>query len=226
MADAKWACLVGCGLALAAATGCSTTPDVPSGLVRANQPMEESPYATGTLVWRKPGLNPATYTGFIVNPVEVYQGPDAKYGSGTNAQELANYMDRQFRQSLGERYRITNTPGPGTARLQLTLVGTSDNVPVAATASRIAPVGIVTNVVRTTAGGTPTFTGTVTIEGQFFDSQTGEPLATFVTTQAPSAMDLGATLTSQDAQQAAVRVTARDLRDALARGQTAAVPPG
>ncbi len=226
MTDAKWARATACGLALAAVTACSTTPQVPSGLASASQPMAASPYATGTLVWKKPGLNQAAYTSFIINPIDVYRGPDAQFGSGTDTQALAADMDRQFRQSLGERYRITNTPGPNTARLQLTLVGTTNNVPVVATTTRIAPVGIVTNVMRASTGGTPTFTGTVTVEGQFFDSRTGERLATFVTTQAPSAMDLGATLTSQDAQQAAVAVIARDLRDALERAQAAAVPAG
>ncbi|MDA8232924.1 MAG: DUF3313 domain-containing protein [Magnetospirillum sp.] len=216
------------GVVLAAATACSSSsgPSVPAGLAQAGQPMQESPNVPGTLVWKKPGLNPASYTSFIITPPEIYQGADASFGNATPAdkQAMAAYMGREFRRALGERYRITNTPGTGTARLQLTLAGMSGNVPVAATASRITPMGIVANVTRNATGGTPTFTGTVTIEGQFFDSRTGQPLATFITTRAPSAFDLGATLTSQDAQRAAVAGAANDLRDSLARAQSAALP--
>jgi hypothetical protein len=213
-------------LALTAMAACSSKPEVPPGTASANQPLAESPNFPGTLVWKKPGLNPASYTGFIIPPADVYQGADAKFGSDTNTRQLASYMDREFRQTLGQRFRIAKSPGRGIARLQLTLVGTSNNVPVAATASRISPVGIVSNVVMASAGGTPTFTGTVTIEGRFFDSRTGEALATFVTTRAPGAMDLGATLTNLDAHEAAIAATAKDVREALEKNQTAALPRG
>jgi hypothetical protein len=195
-------------------------------MAKAGQPLAEAANVPGTLVWKKPGLNPAQYTSFIITAPDVYQGGDADFAGATAAdkQALASYMGQEFRRALGERYRITNTPGPNTARLQLTLAGMSDNVPVAATASRIAPVGIVTNIARSAAGASPTFTGNVTIQGQFFDSVSGTPIATFVTTRSPKAFDLGATLSSQDAHQAAITATADDLRDALQKSQTAALP--
>jgi hypothetical protein len=185
--------------------------------------MQESASVPGTLVWRKPGLNPAQYDSFIIGNADIYQGSDAKFGKASDEDKvaMAQYMDQEFRRALGERYQITNAAGPHTARLQLTLVGMTDNVPVAATASRIAPVGIVANVVRSATDSPPTFTGTVTIKGDFLDSQTGERLATFVTTRAPKAIDLGATLSTKDAQEAAINTAANDLRDSIANAQTA-----
>jgi hypothetical protein len=100
----------------------------------------------------------------------------------------------------------------------------TDNVPVLATASRVAPVGIVANVAKAAAGQPPSFTGTVTVEGEFFDSVTGEPIATFISTRAPRAIDIGATLTSTDAHQAAIASIADDLRDSIGKAQTASVP--
>lgn len=216
-----------CGLA-AALAACSSAPEAPAGLRQASQPMSEAPNMPGTLVWKKPGLEPARYTSFIVEPVDIYRGGDANFGSATEAdkQALANYMSREFQRALGERYPVNRAPTGQTARLQLTLAGASDTVPVAATASRIAPVGIVANIANSAAGGSPTFTGTVTIQGKFFDAMSGEAIATFVTTRAPSAFDVGATLTSRDAQEAAITASAEDLRDALQKSQTAALPPG
>lgn len=207
---------------------CASGPEMPSSMQSASQPMTEAPNVPGTLVWKKPGLNPAQYTSFIIDPVDVYRGSDASFGGASEAdkQAMANFMGREYQRALGERYAINSAPTRNTARLKLTLAGMSDNVPVAATASRIVPVGIVANITRSAAGGNPTFTGTVTIQGQFFDAVSGEPIATFVSTRAPSALDLGATLTSRDAQQAAITGAAEDLRDALQKNQTAALPPG
>ena len=207
---------------------CASGPEMPTGMQSANQPMTEAPNVPGTLVWKKPGLNAAQYTSFILDPVDIYRGSDAKFGGATeeDKQAMANYMGREYVRVLSERYAVNSLPTRGTARLKLTLVGMSDNVPVAATASRIVPVGILANIANSASGGTPTFTGTVTIQGQFFDAVSGEPIATFVSTRAPSAMDLGATLTSHDAQQAAITGAAEDLREALEKNQTAALPAG
>lgn len=219
--------VVACGL-LVALAACSSSPEVPRGMQTSSQPLSEAPNMPGTVVWKKPGLNPARYNSFILDPVDVYRGSDADFGGATEADKaaMANFMGREFKRTLSERYAVNRTPTANTARLQLTLAGMSENVPVAATASRIAPVGIVANMANSAAGGNPTFTGTVTILGKFLDAQTGEPIATFVTTRGPGAFDLGATLTSRDAQEAAITRTAEEVRDALQKSQTAALPAG
>lgn len=228
MVDSGRMRILACTVIVAASAACSSSPQTPTGLANASQPMQESPNVPGTLIWKKPGLNPAKYSSFILSPVQVYRGADAQFAGATETDKttLANYMGREFQRALSERYRITTAGAPQTARLQLTLVGASENVPVAATASRIAPVGIVANMANTAAGGNPTFTGTVTIQGQFFDSVSGEPIATFITTRGPNAFDFGATLTSRDAQEAAITATADDVRDALQKSQTASLPRG
>lgn len=219
-----WGAAVGCCMGLATLAACSSGPEVPAGAT-AGEPQMQQSAVPGTLVWRKPGLQAAQYGSFIIGRPDIYNGSDADFGGASEAdkQAMAQYMDTEFRRALGQRYPITSTPGPHTATLDLTLVGMSDNVPVAATASRIAPVGIVSNVVRAATDSPPTFTGTVTIKGEFRDSKTGERLATFVTTKAPNAIDLGATLSTKDAQQAAINNAANDLRDSIANAQTAAV---
>lgn len=221
-----WGTALTCGLALTWLAACSSGPEAPRGVAQTNQPMQESPNVAGTLVWRKPGLNPAQYTSFIISQPTVYQGSDASWGGATDAdkQSLAQYMNSDFRRALSQKYRITTTPGPNTARLDLMLVGLGDNVPVVATVSRVAPVGIVSNVVRSAAGEPPTFTGNATIKGEFFDSQNGQPLATFVTTQSPKAIDIGATLTSRDAQQAAIDAAASNLIEGMSKAQSASLP--
>lgn len=217
-----------CGVALAALTACSTGPSTPKGMSTTG--MQESPNMPGTLVWKKPGLNAAQFSAFEIPSPDIYNGPDASFGGATeqNKQAMAQYMVQEFRTALSQQFRITDKPGPNTAKLQLTLVGFSDNVPVAATVSRVAPVGIVANVVRYSANQPPTFSGTVTIKGEFTDSVTGERLATFVTTHAPEAIDIGATLSSLDAQHQAIDGAAIQLRDGItkAQAQAAGLPRG
>lgn len=187
--------------------------------------MQQSERVPATAVWRKPGLNPSQYTSFQVAPVQVYRGTDADFGDATEAdkQALASFMQQEFSRVLGAQ-NLAATARAGTpARLQLTLAGMSGNVPVASTAASILPLGLVRNMA--VGGQSPIFSGSVTYKGEVFDTRTGELVAAFVTSKTPSALDLGATLSSQAAQQAAVTESAEDLRDAIRAAQQTAARP-
>lgn len=211
---------------------CSSGPEAPSGLTASGatsgmdmQPSERLP---ATAVWRKPGLDAAQYTSFQVAPVQIYSGADANFGDATEAdkQAMASFMQQEFTRVLGQSGQRAATARAGTpARLQLTLAGMSGNVPVASTAATVLPLGLVRNMA--VGGQSPIFSGSVTYKGEIYDASTGELVAAFVTSKTPSALDLGATMSSQAAQQAAVTESAYDLRDAIqAAQQTASRPAG
>lgn len=213
------------GAVIMALGACSSGPEAPGGLTASGVELQQSERLPATAVWRKPGLDAAQYTSFAVAPVQIYRGADASFGdaSETDKQAMANFMQQEFSRVLGQG---TATGRAGTpARLQLTLAGMSGNVPVASTAATILPLGLVRNMA--VGGQSPVFSGSVTYKGEIYDTRTGELVAAFVTSKTPSALDVGATMSSQSAQQAAVTESAYDLRDAIrAAQQTAARPAG
>ena len=189
--------------------GCASNqpPQLSGGTVPDQGAMQEQQLAGRTaMVWRAANLNPRAYTRFIVSPVEIYQGADAKWGDSTAAdrQQMAQYLQSQFIRVLQERHQLAQAPGPGVARLNLILGGLDNNIPVVATVSRLAPAGLVINATKSVAGQPGSFTGSVTIAGSIVDSQTNATLISFIQKRSPDAMNIGATLSSTDAWQAAI----------------------
>lgn len=216
---------IACGMLVATLSACAGSPDSPQGLTAQGPAMQPAERVQGAVAWRKPDLDPTQYTRFMVSPVQVYDGADANYHGASNAekQAMAQFMQQEFTKVLGEQYPITSAPGPKTARLDLTLAGMSGNIPVASTAAAVMPLGLMRNLVA--GGQSPIVSGSVTYKGELYDAQTGELLAAFVTSKSPSALDLGATMSSQTAQRAAITESAKDLREAIGSAQQAAMSP-
>lgn len=210
----------------ATVAACASKPDQPASMAAQGPAMTSSERVPGAVAWRSPDLDPTKYTRFYIPQVKVYEGADADYGQATEQDKraAATFMQQEFRRVLGERYAIADQPGPNTARLELTLAGLSDNVPVASSVASVAPVGLVRNIV--TGSQSPIFSGSVTYKGEVYDSQTGKLVAAFVSTKTPAPLDLGATVDSRAAQMAAITGAARDVRDAIQNAQqTAAASP-
>jgi hypothetical protein len=171
--------------------------------------------ARPALVWRSPSADLRRYTRVIIDPVEIYHGPDANFG-GADEQELrrlADYMRTEFIRAAGPQ--ATNMPGPGVVRVTLTLAGLENNTPVVAPVSRVMPVGLVTNLAKQAMDQPGSFTGGVTIAGHVTDAQTNQTIVTFVQKRYPDAMNVMATFTSRDAHQAAIRQAAEAFRNRL-----------
>jgi Protein of unknown function (DUF3313) len=192
---------------LIAACASNNPPQLSGGSVPDQSAMQQDQLAGRTaMVWRAANLNPRAYTRFIVSPVEIYQGADAKWGDSTAADraQMAQYLQSQFIRVLQERHQLAQAPGPGVARLNLILAGLDNNIPVIATVSRLAPAGLVINSAKSVGGQPGSFTGSVTIAGSLVDSQTNATLISFIQKRSPDAMNIGATLSSTDAWQAAI----------------------
>lgn len=205
----------------------SEAPPPPQQSATRNMPMTESTDVAGRvgLVYRAPNVNARQYTRFIIDPVQIYRGTDANFGDATEQQkqEMAKFMQSELVRTMGDR--VTTTPGPNVARVKLTLAGLEGNTPVAATASRILPVGLVANVVQSARGEPGSFTGSVTYQAEVTDSTTGRPILVAVQKRSPDAMDIGATFSSQDAQKAAITSVAEAFRKKVDEIQSASGAP-
>lgn len=167
-----------------------------------------------TLAYIAPGADFRKYKRFILDPVTVYRGSDANFSDATEAdkEQLAGYMHSVFASALGSRYAIVKAPGADVARIQLTLAGLEDSVPVAGTVSHVLPAGLVMNMINSQSGQPGSFSAGVTIAGEIRDSQSNRLLASFVQKRFPDAMDISSTLTSRDGQKAAIQETANTFR--------------
>ena len=167
------------------------------------------------------------YSKFVIDPVTIYDGPDAQFGSvsANDRQIVADYMRQEFIKVLDKRYQIVAASEPGAARLHLTLTGLKASTPVLSTISHLAPAGLVTNGVLEAAGNNGTFFGSVSYAAEMLDASTGDLLWAYVTKHAPDALDVTASLGSLDAAGTGVRIGARRLEDELTKdGMRGAVP--
>jgi hypothetical protein len=167
------------------------------------------------LVYRSPGANLAKYTKFWFPPVTIYSGNDAEFdgASQQDKEKMAQYMQTEFKKVVGEKYPVVNSPGPGVAKVQLTLGGMKNNVPVVSPVSHLAPVGIAVNLIKTAADKPAIATGYVTIAATMSDSQTNDILVSVIQNRAPDAMDIPASFSSTDAQEAAIDQAAKAFRN-------------
>lgn len=166
------------------------------------------------MVWRAPNADLRKYTRFWFPPAQVYSGADANFdgASEEDKQKMADYMHAEFVKVVGEKYQIVNGPGPGVAKVQLTLGGMKNNVPIVSPVTHLAPAGLAVNMAKQVAGKPAVATGYVTIAAQVSDSQTNETLVSVIQNRAPDAMNIPASFTSNWAQEAAIDGAAEAFR--------------
>lgn len=176
------------------------------------------------MVYRSPSANLTKYTKFWFPPADIYSGSDAEFdgASPQEKQKMAQYMQTQFSKVVGEKYAIVNSPGPGVAKVQLTLAGMKNNVPIVSPVAHLAPVGLAVNLIKQAADKPAIATGYVTIAVTVFDSQSNDILVSAIQNRAPDAMDIPASFSSTDAQEAAINQAAKAFRNRIDQIQSKA----
>ena len=166
----------------------------------------------------RPGLNLSAYRSIIVEPTRVYDGPDAQFEDvdADDRRRYANIVTERLRTELAGR--LATRPGPGTARLRLTMIGMDDTSGGLATATRVTPLGMVSNAVRSVTGREGRLTGSMLFALELFDSRSGEVQVAAVRRRSPDALDIPATLGTTETVQAIARELAEDIRQRLDRG--------
>jgi hypothetical protein len=199
--------------------GCGSIKPVPytgiaaSSYLRQNSDNDADrvPYRYATSVnWR-------TYYNIIIEPVAIYQGADNQFGevAENDKSDLARYMQAQFSEKLATRFRITNTPGPNTLRIKLTLTGVAKTTPVLGTLSRFDLMGGLYNGVQSVRGGEGTFTGAVIYAVEIYDASTSQILSASITKQYPNALNIGASFGALAAARTGIEKGAEQLVEQL-----------
>jgi len=157
------------------------------------------------------------YNRAIIEPVVVYQGPDAQFDdmSAKDKAELAAYMQSQFTEKLRSRFTIATDPAPGTLRVRLTLTGAATNTPVISTVSHLDLAGNLYNGVQAVRGGEGMISGSVSYAAEIYDAPTNRLLNAFVSKQYPNAMNIAASFGSLAAAKTGIEKGAEALAASL-----------
>jgi len=200
------------------AAACSSESPLPKQSAAAGQAkMEPSPTFANTERFVQPGVDLKKYNAFIIDPVDIYTGPDAQFGdvSPDDQKAIADFTNKEFVRVLGKGYKIVHAPGPHVMRIHLTLAGIEKTTPALATVTHVLPAGIVMNSVKSASGQGGSFMGSVVLAGDFYDSTTNQLVASMVTRQGPNAMDLTTVVSELDAAKAGVTQSAENLLAAV-----------
>jgi hypothetical protein len=186
-----------------------------SAMAPGGQMSEGEVAGAPAMVYRSPGADVAKYTKFWFPPADIYSGSDAEFdgASPEDKTKMAQYMQTEFIRVVGEKYAIVNSPGPSVAKVQLTLGGLKNNVPIVSPVAHLAPAGIAINLIKQAADKPAIATGYVTIAVTVSDSQSDGILVSAIQNRAPDAMDIPASFSSSDAQETAIRQAAKAFRN-------------
>jgi hypothetical protein len=140
-------------------------------------------------------VNWRAYANVMIEQVAIYQGPDHQFNDlpENDKASLASYMHDQFVEKLATRFHVTNTPGPNTLRIKLTLTGVTKSTPILGTLSKFDLMGGLYNGVQSVRGGEGTFTGAVIYAVEIYDASTAQLLCAYIAKQYPNSLNIGAT---------------------------------
>jgi hypothetical protein len=208
-------CLL-CVLCVVGMAGCATTTPVQYKNLDSTAQLAPNPQNQNGHVpfyYSVPDAQLARYTQVMLDTVMIYGGEDQQFGtlSAADRQQLAEYAQMQFSQTLGQKYLLTSTAGPDTLRIRVTLTGASASVPVVSTVKQIVPVGAVLGTLRSAADKPSRTLGSVMYAVEIYDSQSDRLLRSFVAKQYPAAENIPASLGPLTAAETGIKKGAKAL---------------
>lgn len=196
-------------LLVSATSATGQTQDHPPAALPSSTQMTHDRGESWTFVAQD--LNLSSYTRVIIDPAVVYSGPDAQFGdiSAQDRRRFADMVTEQLRAEVSKVLPLETRPGPGIARLRITLLGMTETTGGVATATRATPLGLATSAMKSVAGRQGSFTGSMLFAIELFDTRNDDLLVAAVRRRAPDALDIPATISTTET----VRAIARDLAD-------------
>ncbi len=173
----------------------------------------ESIEADAGLIWVAEDFAPAQYSGFMVDPVQLWLPED--YDQDVTIEELQAltvYFHDVLIKALEDRYRVVQEPAPGVLRIRSAITNVEPSSPGADIASSLVPVGILISLGKQAATGRATGVGEASIEVEFLDAISGRSLAAYQGVRYGEKYDGGGTDEMNDAQHA-LQVWAAKLRE-------------
>jgi Protein of unknown function (DUF3313) len=201
---------------VSACAGRPATPELVnvSGMI----PITDTKLST-TRAYETPGFDRGKYHGLLIDPADLYRGPDADFGSTSIADQemIAAKLTSEFRRVLAPDFNVVSAPGPGIVRIHMTVMGINASHPMLATALRLTPVGLVMSAGHTVRDKPANFVGSINVAGVIYDSVSGQVLVAAQSIVSPAALDLTSGLTPLRAAELSTTRAADAFRDYLLR---------
>jgi Protein of unknown function (DUF3313) len=141
-----------------------------SGLQKTRDPLGDP-----LLRMVSPRFTPANYHALIIEPVQLYPKPQpTERVSQTTLDEIAQYMNSELQSQLAEEVQITDTAGPGVARLRIAITAVGDKTE-GLKPYQFIPVALILTTASRAVSGAPE-QATLNIESEVTDSVNGERL--------------------------------------------------
>lgn len=197
-------------LAIAAPLSAQTRDHAPVNLPSANVMTQDKP-GTESWTYAQPRSVFSKYRTLIVEPTQVYRGPDAQFEGIEPADrtKFAAIITDELRAEMAKSFPAPAKPQADTMRLRVSLLGAQKTTGGIATATRVTPFGFATSAVKSALGKQGTLTGSLLYSVELYDARTNELLLAAVRRRTPDPLDVPATLSTTDT----VKSVAREFAD-------------
>ncbi len=179
-------CRIGLLVLLGLCTSCASTYSSrsvkPSGFLGDYSQLRKGQGQEPLLIYLNPATDIRVYDKILIDPIVGYIGSNSRLAqlSVEDRQTLLNYFQATLREQLGKDYEIASKPGPGVFRLSIALVDAKGSKAMMDTLSTVVPIGLALSALERVALGKTLTAGSVRIEAEAVDTQTGMQLAAMV----------------------------------------------
>lgn len=189
----------------------------PVSLPSADELAQDKPKSE-SWTYVSPTFHNSHFSSVCVLPTKVYAGADAQFPgtSPADKQRFADILTQRVTEELAKNLTVYPQKRPGCLNIQLTLVGVENTKDGLATASRVLPIGFAVSAVKSAAGKSGSFTGSMLIAPEVTGGKSDELLAAAVRRRTPDALDIPATLSMTDTVNAIARDYGKTLRERIA----------
>ena len=165
--------------------------------------------APGSESWTyaKPRNDFLKYRKVIIEPTQVYNGPDAQFDGIPYAdrQRFADIVTQELRAEVVKAFPSPAQAQADTLKLRVTILGARKTKGGLATATRVTPLGFGTSALKSALGKTGSLTGSLLFAVELYDGRTNELMLAAVRRRTPDPLDIPATLSTTDTVKAIAR---------------------
>lgn len=203
-------------LTLPMAASAQTKDHPPASLPSSARMKQDSPKSE-SWTYAKADLRLSDFKSVMIEPTVVYTGPDAQFDGVDlpDRQKFAQMVTEALQSELAKSFAVVTAAEPDTLRMRVTLLGAEKTKGGIATATRVTPIGLATNAVKSIAGKQGRFTGSLLLAIELYGGRSNELEFAAVRRRSPDALDIPATLSTTDTVKAVAEGLAKDIREKL-----------
>ena len=205
-------------LLASASTALAQTEDRAPVALQSSSKMSQDKKGSESWTYAQPRDVFTKYRTLIVEPTTVYNGPDSQFDGDISPADRAKFaaiLTDALQSELAKSFPAPAQPQADTLRMKVTLLGAEKTKGGLATATRVTPIGFGLSAVKSALGKGGSLTGSVLVSVELYDAKTNELLLAAVRRRSPDALDIPATLGTEETVKAVAREFSETARKRL-----------